>query len=215
MQVSHCWLQFHRVDCIFTWLTEVSHGIVKLIRFTTNISLGVSQDEHEFHMMLLKSHFKLKFSQHISQDQILYLLPPFRSPSQPFFGGVLRDIQKTAGRETTSLLDPWTIDLFPFSMTHTGHTPSVTGIITFLICTLLRAVTKSSSCWVYAVSRWGTEQPWKEFFWSNFPYVSYKKAGDHSHSSRGKSLAPHPLWQQWCYSSTHCFLRVRGLVQMF
>ena len=73
-QVSQCWLQFHRVNCIFSWLTEVSHGIVKLIRFTTNISLGVSQGKHEFHMMLLKSHFKLKFSQHISQDQILYLL---------------------------------------------------------------------------------------------------------------------------------------------
>ena len=178
--------------------------------------------------MLLKSHFKLKFSQHISQDQILYLLPPFRSPSQPFFGchatlpqkillgGALRDIQKTAARETTSHLDPWTIDLFPFSMTHTSHTPSsVIGIITFLICTMLRAVTKSSSCWVYAVSRWGTEQPWKESFWSNFPFVCYKKAGDHAHSSRGKSSAPHPLWQQWCYSTTHCFLRVRGLVQMF
>ena len=80
MQVSHCRLQFHRVDCIFTWLTEVSHGIVKLIRFTTNISLGISQGEHEFHMMLLKSHFKLKFSQHISQDQILYLLPPLWIP---------------------------------------------------------------------------------------------------------------------------------------
>ena len=80
MQVSHCRLQFHRVDCIFTWLTEVSRGIVKLKRFTTNISLGVSQGEHEFHMMLLKSHFKLKFSQHISQDQILYLLPPLWIP---------------------------------------------------------------------------------------------------------------------------------------
>ena len=60
------------VDCIFTWLTEVSQGIVKLVRFTTKISLGVSQGEREFHMMLLKSHFKLKFSQHISQDRILY-----------------------------------------------------------------------------------------------------------------------------------------------
>ena len=79
-QVSYCRLQFHRVDCIFLWLTEVSHGIVKLIRFTTNISLGISQGEHEFYMMLLKSHFKLKFSQHISQDQILYLLPPFWIP---------------------------------------------------------------------------------------------------------------------------------------
>ena len=60
------------VDCIFTWLTEVSQGIVKLVRFSTKISLGVSQGEREFHMMLLKSHFKLKFSQHISQDRILY-----------------------------------------------------------------------------------------------------------------------------------------------
>ena len=50
----------------------VSQGIVKLIRFTTNILLGVSQGECEFHMMLLKSHFKLKFSQHFSQDRILY-----------------------------------------------------------------------------------------------------------------------------------------------
>ena len=41
---------------------------------------------------------------------------------------------------------------------------------------MLRAVTKISSCWVYAVSRWGTEEPLKESFWSNFPFVSYKKA---------------------------------------
>ena len=45
---------------------------MKLIRFTIHISLGVSQGAQEFHMMLLKAHFKLKFSQHISQDQILY-----------------------------------------------------------------------------------------------------------------------------------------------
>ena len=67
-QVSYCRQQLHRVDCIFSWLTEVSQGIVKL----TKISLGFSQGESEFHTMLLKSHFKLKFSQHISQDQILY-----------------------------------------------------------------------------------------------------------------------------------------------
>ena len=59
-------------DCIFTWLTEVSQGIVKLIRFTTYVSLGVSQGAQEFHMMLLKAHFKLKFSQHISQDRSLH-----------------------------------------------------------------------------------------------------------------------------------------------
>ena len=52
-------------------MIEGSQGIVKLIRFTTNISLGVSQGEHEFHTILLKSYFKLKFSKHISQDLIL------------------------------------------------------------------------------------------------------------------------------------------------
>ena len=71
-QVSHCWLGFNRIDCIFTWLTEVSQGTVKLIRFTIHFSLGVSQGAQEFHMMLLKAHFKLKFSQHISHDEILY-----------------------------------------------------------------------------------------------------------------------------------------------
>lgn len=76
-QVSHCWLSqgwlyFHRVDCSFTWLTEVSQGTVKLIRYTAHISLGLSQGAQEFHMMLLRSHFQLKFSQHISQYWILY-----------------------------------------------------------------------------------------------------------------------------------------------
>ena len=50
---------------------------------------------------------------------------------------------------------------------------------------MLRAVTKISSCRVYAVSRWETEEPLKESFWSNFPFVSYKKA-------RGNPRPPAP-----------------------
>jgi len=55
-----------------------------------------------------------------------------------------------------------------------------------------RDVTKISSCWVYAVSRWGTDQPGSlvvDFIFLLFPM---KVDGGHAHSSRGKFLAPSP-----------------------
>ena len=58
---------------------------------------------------------------------------------------------------------------------------------------ICRAVTKISSCRVYAVSRWGTEQPGSSFglIFLLFPK---KIAGGHAHSTQGKSLPdPWPL----------------------
>ena len=52
-----------------------------------------------------------------------------------------------------------------------------------------RAVTKISSCWVYAISRKGIVQL-GSLFGSIFLLFPMKVAVDHAHSSWGKSLAP-------------------------
>ena len=81
---------------------------------------------------------------------------------------------------------------------------------------MLRAVTKISSCRVYAVSRWGTEEPSKESFWSNFPFVSYKKAGDQFMLivAWGNPRPP-ALCDSNDATAVHSVLRVRDLVQTF
>ena len=62
-----------------------------------------------------------------------------------------------------------------------------------------RTVTKISSCRVYAVSRWGTEQPGSSFGLILLLFLT-KIEGGHAHrvSSQGKSPAPKPQWQPCC-----------------
>ena len=55
-----------------------------------------------------------------------------------------------------------------------------------------RAVTKFLSCWVYAASRWETEQP-KGSVCFILLMFRLKVARGHAHSCRGKSLGPSPL----------------------
>ena len=57
-----------------------------------------------------------------------------------------------------------------------------------------KAVTKISSCWVYAISKVGNSTA-SEFLWSRFLLLPTKIAGGHAHSSRGKFPAPGPRWQ--------------------
>ena len=62
-----------------------------------------------------------------------------------------------------------------------------------------RAVTKFLSCWVYAASRWETEQPKSSLYFILLMF-RLKVARDHAHSSWGKSPTPGPLWQRWIKS---------------
>ena len=62
-----------------------------------------------------------------------------------------------------------------------------------------RAVTKFLSCWVYAASRWETEQPKSSLYFILLMF-RLKVARDHAHSCWGKSPAPGPLWQRWIKS---------------
>ena len=62
-----------------------------------------------------------------------------------------------------------------------------------------RTVTKISSCQVYAVSRWGTEQPGNSFGLILLLFLTKIEGGNaHRVSSQGKSPAPEPQWQPCC-----------------